>query len=660
MYKLRTALEKENINLQFPHFSPDIHTITRIEPSACKVACPAGVQVKAYIGLIIAGKFQEALDLIKEDNPLPGICGRVCTHPCEYECNRRKVDEAVAICALKRFVADWELKKGKKREEPIKRTKKEEVAIIGSGPAGLTCANDLIRKGYGVTIFEKLSSPGGMLTWAIPAYRLPRDIINTEIDAIKDLGVEIKTGVEVGKDISLEDLKKEGFGAFFIAIGAHKGLKLNIPGEEDYEGFDDCIDFLGRVSSGDNKRPGRRVIIIGGGNSAIDSARTAIRLGSDEVYIVYRRSRKEMPANTDEIEAAEKEGVKIRYLASPVKILGENGKVMGMECIKMRLGEPDASGRRRPLPLEGTEFEIEADIIIPAISQKPDLTVLPNKHEFDLTKWNTFEVDPLTFQTNINGFFAGGDAVLGPSTVIDAIAHGHSAAVSIDRYLNKIDLKKNRTKPESMKEWGFGLEIEDEPHMKRTPIPKLPISKRVKSFDEVDQCFTEEQAIAEAKRCLRCGSCSECQECVSGCSRRLVMMSFPHEKVEEIGRNPEFILRVPANPSKLPMDDRTKESIINWKDEEERKHTLSLTVEPIVCTVERNMCRGCGDCKEACKYEAIFMRPAKDGNLVAEVNETLCKGCGTCVAVCKTGAMTENHFDEKRLDQMIDNCLLEE
>lgn len=660
MYKLGTALEKENIKLQFPHFSSDIHTITRIEPSACRVACPAGVQVKAYIGLIIAGKFQEALDLIKQDNPLPGICGRVCTHPCEYECNRRKVDEAVAICALKRFVADWELKKGKERKKPIKRTRKEEIAIIGSGPAGLTCANDLIRKGYGVTIFEKLPFPGGMLTWGIPDYRLPRNIINVEIDAIKDLGVEIKTGVEVGKDISLEDLKREGFGAFFIAIGAHKGLRLNIPGEDEYEGFEDCIDFLRRVNSGNHERPGRRVIIIGGGNSAIDSARTAIRLGSDEVYIVYRRSRKEMPANTDEIEAAEKEGVKIRYLASPVKILGAKGKVAGMECIKMRLGEPDASGRRRPLPLEGTEFEIEADTIIPAISQKPDLSILPKTHTFDLTKWDTFEVDPLTFETSSSSFFAGGDAVLGPSTVIDAIAHGHSAAVSIDRYLNNMDLKKNRTPPEQMIEWGFGLEIEDEPHIKRTPIPKLPIKERIKSFDEVDICFTEEQAIAEAKRCLRCGPCIECQECVSGCSRRLVMMSFPHERDEEIGKNPEFILRVPANPSKLPMDDRTKGVMINWKDEQERKHTLSLTLEPIICTVDQNMCRGCGDCKETCKYEAVFLRPIEDGNLVAEINETLCKGCATCVAICKTGAINAKHFSEKRIEQMIDSCLMRE
>jgi len=657
MYKLKTALEKERIKLFFPHFSPDIHTITRIEPSACRVACPAGVQVKAYIGLIIAGKFEEALELIKKDNPLPGICGRVCTHPCESECNRRKVDEPVAICALKRFAADWELKKQIKRNKPIKRTRKEKIAIIGSGPAGLTCANDLIRKGYGVTIFEKLPFPGGMLTAGIPAYRLPRDVINKEIEAIIDLGVELKTNIEVGKDITFGELKKKGYEAFFIAIGAHMGLKLNVPGEGEYKGFIDCIDFLMSVNSGNHKKPGRKVIIIGGGNSAVDSSRTALRLGCDEVYIVYRRSRKEMPANVSEIEEAEKEGVKIRYLAAPVRILGENGKVTGMECIKMRLGEPDASGRRRPLPLEGTEFIIEADTIIPAISQKPGLSFLPKGHKFKLTKWDTFEVDPVTFATNKPGFFSGGDAVLGPSTVIDAIAHGHFAAHSIDRYLSHKDIKKGISKPQPVREWGFGLEIEDEIPIKRTSIPKLPIKKRLKTFDEVDLCFTEEQAIAEAKRCLRCGHCIECQECVSGCSRRLVMLSFPHKGIEEIGRSPEFILRVPANPNKLPLDERTNDMVITWKDEKERKHTLTLTLEPITCFVDPNMCRGCGKCEEVCIYDAIFLRPTKDGILVSEINETLCKGCGTCVAVCKTGAIKARHFTEKRVEQMIESCL---
>jgi len=526
---LRVALQKEQIKLNFPELSKEIHTLTRLEPSACKVACPAGVDVKAYVGLIIARRFDEALEVVKQTNPLPGICGRVCTHPCESECNRRKVDEPVAICALKRFIADWELKNGTRKSRPVERTKKERVAIVGSGPAGLTCANDLIRKGYGVTIFEALPIPGGMLTAGIPPFRLPREIIQTEIEAITDLGVELLTNTRVGEDIGLEELLEKNYQAVFMAIGAHKGLKLGIPGEGEYQGILDAVDFLRRVSTGDKTRPGRRAIIIGGGNSAIDASRTALRLGCEEITIVYRRSRKEMPAASAEIEEAEKEGVKLRYLTAPGRVLGKNGKVVGMECIKMRLGEPDSSGRRRPIPLEGSEFTIEADVIIPAISQKPDISFLPKKFEFRISKWDTFEVDPVTFATNIPGFFAGGDAVTGPSTVIDAIAHGHFAARSIDRYISHKDLKKGIDPAPKLSEWGFKLEIEGEKPIERNPIPRLPLEQRLHGFEEVDLCFTEEMAVAEAKRCLRCGPCIECRECVPGCSKRLVMLHFPDE-----------------------------------------------------------------------------------------------------------------------------------
>lgn len=657
---LQTALEKEQIKLYFPKLSKEIHTLTRLEPSACKVACPAGVDVKAYIGLIIAGKFDEALEVVKKDNPLPGICGRVCTHPCESECNRRKVDESVAICALKRFLADWELKKGVKKSQKVKRTKPEKVAIIGSGPAGLTCANDLIRKGYGVTIFEALPVPGGMLTVGIPSFRLPRDIIQKEIESITDLGVELVTNTKVGEDISFDDFLKKGYKAVFIAIGAHKGLKLKVPGEDEFEGVLDCIDFLRKVNSGERTKPGRRVIIIGGGNSAIDTSRTALRLGSEEVFIVYRRSKREMPANASEIEEAEKEGMKLRYLAAPERIIGKNGKVVGMECIKMRLGEPDESGRRRPLPLEGSEFVIDADAIIPAISQKPDISFLPRNFGFKISKWDTFEVDPVTFATNIPGFFAGGDAVTGPGTVIDAIAHGHFAARSIDRYLSHKDLKKGLGESPKISEWGFKLEIEDEKPIERTPIPKLSLEKRLHSFDEVDLCFTEKMAMAEANRCLRCGPCIECRECVPGCSKRLVMLSFPESATEDIGKIPEFVLRVPSDPKKLPWDERSKEVLISWIDEKEKKEELSLTLEPIVCFVDQNLCRGCGDCKKICEYKAVELKPNGDGTFVSEIDQTLCKGCDTCLAVCPSGAIKAKHFTSQRIEKLIESCLLED
>jgi heterodisulfide reductase subunit A len=652
MRKIEAALGKGQMSLSFPGLSKDTYPIEKIEPSACKIACPAGVKVKAYVGLIVAGKFQEALDLIKEDNPLPGICGRVCTHPCESECNRTNIDEAVAICALKRFVADWELKKGKKREKPIKKRYSEKVAIIGSGPAGLTCASDLARKGYPVTIFEKLSKPGGMLSWGIPSYRLPRDIIATEIDAITHLGVELKTKVEVGRDVTLAQLKKRGYKAFFMAVGAYKGLKLGIPGEDDYEGFLDCLEFLMRVNGGNKKKPGQKIIVIGGGNSAIDAARTALRLGCTEVHIVYRRSRKEMPANPAEIEAAEQEGIKIRYLATPVKILGKDGKVTGMECIKMKLGEPDASGRRRPIPIEGTEFTIQADTIIPAISQKPDLSFLPKTPSFKLTRWNTFEVDEETLATNIKGFFAGGDAVTGPNTVIDAISQGHTAAFSINSYLRHGKVKKPKADGEiPHAEWSFRMGLEGERALKRTALPHLPIKKRIKSFDEVDLCFSEEQAIEEAKRCLRCGPCMECQECAPDCRGKLVTVDLSEEGMQTL------IMRAPSDPEKMPWDDRTREVVIKWKDDAKKRHSFSVNIEPIVCSVTRERCRGCGECEQVCKYGAITLKQTDQGMKVAEISETLCKGCGTCMSVCLTGAVRTRHFSDRNVRHMVEIAL---
>ncbi|MDZ7375838.1 MAG: NAD(P)-dependent oxidoreductase, partial [candidate division KSB1 bacterium] len=402
--------------------------------------CPVHIDIRKYIGLIAAGRYLDALAVIRERNPLPAICGRVCNHPCEGACNRGRQDEPVAIDALKRFVADYELelkKQGKipKPVAPPVNEKLGKVAIVGSGPAGLTVAHDLALRGIRSTIFESAPVPGGMLWLAIPEYRLPRDIIQTEVDYICDLGVELKLNTPINKHYTIDDLLKDGYRAVFLGIGAHQGLKLGVPGEDDYEGFLDCIVFLRRVNLGDKTKPGRRVIVIGGGNSAIDAARTALRLGSEEVHIVYRRTVKEMPANPWEIEEAEKEGVKITYLAAPVKILGENGRVVGMRCIRMKLGKLDASGRRSPVPIPGTEFDIEADVIVPAISQQPDISFLHEGHGLSITKWNSFDVNPRTMQTNRPEIFAGGDAVTGPATVIQAIAAGHQAAISIEKFL---------------------------------------------------------------------------------------------------------------------------------------------------------------------------------------------------------------------------------
>jgi len=431
---LRTAIDWPST--PYHEARPNIERETPI----CQETCPVHIDIRRYIGLVAEGKYAEALAVVREKNPLPAICGRVCNHPCEDACNRGRQDEPLSIDAIKRFVADWEtvLKREGKLvwPSPPKHTRKEGVAVVGAGPAGLTVAHDLALAGFTPTVYEAAPVPGGMLWLGIPEYRLPRDVIDLEVDYIKNMGVEIHYDTPVGPDLTLDDLRRKGFKAIFLGVGAHKGLKLRVPGEDDFEGFEDCIVFLRRVNLGDTKKPANKVIVIGGGNSAIDAARTALRVGCDEVHIAYRRSRKEMPANPWEVEAAVEEGVKISYLAAPVRILGENGKVVGMECTQMRLGKLDASGRRRPVPIEGSEFVIDADLIVPSISQQPDISFLGDDHGLSISRWESFEIDTATGATNVPGVFAGGDDVTGPSTVIEAIAAGHRAARGIVEFLS--------------------------------------------------------------------------------------------------------------------------------------------------------------------------------------------------------------------------------
>lgn len=469
----------------------------------CWAACPAGAKPHGYIALIAQRKFEQALSLFRKENPLVGICGRVCPHPCERECERGKVDHPIAIAALKRFMADYELKTHPKKPDPLPITHGDKVAIAGSGPAGLVAAYQLAKMGYPVTLFESFPVFGGMLQVGIPRNRLPQEIIDYEIGYIRALGVEMKPGVTVGKDVSLEELQRQGYKAIFLATGAHKGLKLGVEGEDGFEGFLDCITLLRQVNLGDLTKPGEKVCVIGGGNAAIDAARTALRLGCSDVNIVYRRSRKEMPANSWEVEEAEYEGVKIHYLAAPVRILGANGKVTGMECIRMELGEPDSSGRRRPVPQKGSEFVVECDVIVPAISQEPDLSFLPEDHGLQISKWNSFVIAEGTFATNKPGIFAGGDSVTGPATVIEAIAAGYKAANMMDRYLRNEELAKGNGGGKRIAR--FSQEeinrIEKAAHQE---VPKLSLAERKGNFKEVELCFTEEQAVAEAKRCLEC------------------------------------------------------------------------------------------------------------------------------------------------------------
>ena len=401
------------------------------------------------MALIAQGRYQEALNLVKQTNPFPATCGRVCNHPCESACNRAQIEEPIATMYLHRFVADLDLQ----NESPYSPAKKEpngkKVAVIGAGPGGLTAGYYLAVEGYQVTIFEAMNEAGGWLRYGIPDYRLPRDVLNGEIDLVKQLGVEIRTGMWLGKDFKLADLRKDGYKAIFLAIGTQKSTKLNIPGE-DLPGVFFGGDFLRDINDGKSLDFGEKVAIVGGGNVAMDAARTSLRLGAKEVHVLYRRSREEMPAAEEEVIEAEDEGIHFHYLTAPVEVLpNETGRVGKVRCIRMELGEPDQSGRRRPVPVSGSEYDVPIDSIISAIGLASDLAFLdqePAKLRPKVSRWGTFEVDPITYETSCKGIFAGGDVVTGAATVVQAIGAGKAVAISIDRLYKGEDLKAGRDK----------------------------------------------------------------------------------------------------------------------------------------------------------------------------------------------------------------------
>jgi len=506
----------------FPQAVPSVFTIDKRGYPPCRVACPAGVNAQGYVTLISQGKFKEALEVLRRTMPFAGVCGRVCTHPCELECERGNVDEPVSIRSLKRFMADYELSVGREKTTPAEKTKEDKVAVIGSGPAGLACAYDLVRQGYPITVFEAAPQSGGLLRYGIPEYRLPNKVVENEIAYVEELGVEIKTNTPVK---NLGDIFNQGYKAIFLGTGAGVSQKMGIP-DEDTMGVVHALDFLRQVSLGVKVKLGERVAVIGGGNAAIDAARVAQRLGVKKVSIVYRRSRAEMPADKTEVEQAEQEGVKIDILAAPVKVLTKDNKLTGIQCIRMELGEPDASGRRRPIPVKGSEFNMDVDNVIIAIGQVVDKAMLPK--ELDFTGWGTLSVDQVTLQTSIEGVFAGGDVVAGPADVIAAVASGKEAAISIDRYLSGTSLTEGR--PATVKRVKEvpkeGVETKA-----RQPMPTIELDKRG-DFTEVELGFDEKTAIEEAKRCLNCGVCSECRECAKVCDVGAINQEMEEEVVE--------------------------------------------------------------------------------------------------------------------------------
>ncbi|MBW1888121.1 MAG: FAD-dependent oxidoreductase, partial [Deltaproteobacteria bacterium] len=476
----------------------------------CQATCPLHVDVKGYVGLIREESFDEAFKLVKQKLPFPGILGRVCTRPCENTCKRGDVDEPIAIASLHRSAADYA--KESTEDLIIGEEKKEKIAIIGGGPAGIMAAHDLKKLGYQTTVFESLPVLGGMLSVGIPEYRLPRAILQQEMSLIEKLGVEIRLNTKIGRDITLSELRRD-FDAVFVATGAHKGLGLRIE-NGDSDGVLDGIEFLRKFNLEEEAEVKDKVIIVGGGMVATDCARTCLRLGFKDVEIVYRRSRTEMPAIKEEVEQAEKEGVKIHFLAAPIKVLVKDGKITGIECIRIRLGDPDSSGRKRPIPIEGSEYVRRTDMIISAIGGQPDLGFLREGSEILSVTDDLIKADPVTLETNVSGVFAGGDAVTGPWTVIDALAAGRKAAISIDRFVKGEPLRINR-EAERVQTSHLTIDIEGIGHERRISMPAISEDHRCGSFLEVELGFNREEASKESERCLSC----ECNLCTKflGC-----------------------------------------------------------------------------------------------------------------------------------------------
>ena len=578
----------------------------------CRLNCPADVDIQGYMSLVALGKFTEAVALIKEKNPLPSVCGRVCTRKCEVNCRRTMLEGAVGIDFLKRYAADQDMI-GKMWQPETKPDNGVEIAIVGSGPAGLTCAYYLAIEGYRPTIFESLPDPGGMLRFGIPEYRLPKEVLDKEINWILDLGVELKTNKTLGKDFTLDSLFKSGFKAVFVALGAQIGKPMQVE-NENVDGVLSGVEFLKQVQLKANPKIGGRVVVVGGGNTALDAARSSLRLGATEVVILYRRTRAEMPANPMEIHAADEEGIKLEFLAAPVRVNIEDDRVSSLTCIRMALGEPDASGRRRPVEQKGSDFDLPCDWVISAIGQEPDLDGVDHDQKIRVSKWRTIEAKKGTFDTNRPGVFAGGDVVTGPADAIDAIAAGRMAARAIERYVHTGVVEKFTDRFESKRDNFHKLKPEDLPHLEqahRHHAPEKSVMERVASFTEVEDAYDHSTAKDEALRCAECG-------CDVGLSCIL------QDYCTEYGVDQQ---RFVGEFNRYKVDSR----------------------HPFV-KLDANKCIRCGRCVNTCaeilNVSALgfvnrgfrtIVKPALEKPLA----ETNCVSCGNCIDVCPTGAIVE-------------------
>jgi NADPH-dependent glutamate synthase beta subunit-like oxidoreductase/ferredoxin len=557
------------------------------ENVGCENACPVNTRAPQYISAIRKGDYDVAFELNRGDNLFPAILGRICVHPCEEKCRRGHLtDLPIAICSLKRACAD--LKTSASRIEKVITKRDKKVAIIGAGPSGLSAANDLARLGYPVTIYETFPVPGGMLNVGIPAYRLPRNVVREAIEEVRRLGVQIMLSTPVGKELNLESLREQ-YDAVYIGAGAHKAEKLGIPGE-DLQGVIHGVTFMEMVNLGQDLKIGQKVAVVGGGNTAMDTARSSLRLGAKEVFILYRRTREEMPVDLRELEQVEEEGIKVHYLTTPIQLLSEDARrVSGVRCIRNRLGEPEQDGRRRPIPIEGSEFDLAVDLFIPAVSQSPDISFLPEEIGLEISKWARLVVNPETFETNIHGIFAGGDFVTGPRDVIRVIADGRRVALSIHAHLSGETCEKRPAYFTPVPEVEIDPDLEKIPRQK---MATLPVRERRSLNEEVELGYSREEAGREALRCLQCHvftifdrtKCILCGACVDICPKSCFRMA----RLNEISGD-EKLSRWVESHYGVPLEEAEKRNLAT------------------VIFKEESRCIQCGLCVKRCPTGTITM-----------------------------------------------------
>jgi len=494
----------------------------KLAPAPCQMTCPAGLDIPTYVTLIGMGRDAEAVEVIRNDCPFPWVCGLVCTRPCEFMCVRGRIDTPISIKTLKGFAAERAMSQRSYKNPPKAPDKNQKVCVIGAGPGGMSAAYYLALQGYGVRIIEAQSVAGGMLLLGIPRYRLPGDVIDREVAMLKELGVEFQFNTRFGRDANLQQLKTEGFNAFFFAIGAHISFKLGVPGEAEFPQVIEAIDFLRRVALGDRKIPGNRVVVIGGGNVAIDAARTCLRLGCESVTLAYRRTRSEMPADAEEIEQAEEEGLNFQFLVVPTEVAGSSGCVQGLRCLQAELVSKPGQDRKYPVPIEGSDYTIDTDVVICAIGQQVDAGCMESLESLEWTRRKTINVHMATMETDMEGVFAAGDAVTGPATVIEAIGGGKRAAQSIDRYLSGIP---QPTMPPVPTRRGridhLEVSAADKMSLQRPEMVLIDIDRRRTTFQQVELGYPENRVREEARRCLRCDICLRCGKCVEVCRDKM-------------------------------------------------------------------------------------------------------------------------------------------